>query len=153
MHDRQTEPAARHQDARDILDGAGIASMSCNDMKATTRSAHVSSSGIEVASASRMSIDGSISRAAATSVGRCINADDGMPEISQMPCQAALAASEIDGPLSGRRQQPGELVAMVTPIAVVTGRTGPFDPLLGFGFPALTEIHAISSTAATLFGR
>jgi hypothetical protein len=75
--------------------------------------------------------------------GRGIDADDPMPEPLQMPRQASFAAADVDRLAAGRRQQPKELIAMVSPVTVVSGLLRPLNPPAGFGFPAVSEIHGI----------
>ena len=64
-----------------------------------------------------------------------------MAKLLEMPREPALAAANVDGAFSRRRQEVEKLVAMKSPVAVVTGSACPRNPFSGVRFPAVTEIH------------
>ncbi len=74
--------------------------------------------------------------------GRRIDADDAMPELFQVPRQSSFAAADVDRPQAGRRQQGEELVAVKSPVAVMSGMPRPCDPSAGLRFPIVGKIHA-----------
>ena len=58
-----------------------------------------------------------------------------------MPREPPFAAANVHRSPPWRRQQAKKLIAMEAPVTVVAGRTRPFDPLTGMGFPTLTQTH------------
>jgi len=64
-----------------------------------------------------------------------------MSKCLQAPCQPSLAAANVDRPAAGRWHNLKELIAVEAPVAIVSSRARPFDPLSGMSFPEFTEIH------------
>jgi hypothetical protein len=58
-----------------------------------------------------------------------------------MPRKASFAAAYVQCLSAKRRQKLKKLVAVVSPIAVVSGRPSPLDPLVGLSVPAISEVH------------
>jgi hypothetical protein len=74
-------------------------------------------------------------------VRRNINTNDPMPELFQMPRQPALATAYVDRQSPRRRKKIKELVAMISPIAVMPRSPGPVDLLLRLGLPIVGGVH------------
>jgi hypothetical protein len=72
---------------------------------------------------------------------RSVDPNHRISKVLEMACEAAFTAADIDRQLPGRGQKLEELIAVVSPIAVVTGRSRPVDPLSGVCFPSVSEAH------------
>src|SRR5580658_664880 len=68
---------------------------------------------------------------------RSVDGDDPMPKLLQVSGKTAFAAADVDRPPARRREQLKELVAVTSPVALMSGSPRPVDPLARFGFPAV----------------
>jgi hypothetical protein len=72
---------------------------------------------------------------------RSVKADDLMPECLQAPRKSPFAAAYVHCASARRRQKAKKLVAVVSPVAVVSGAPSPLNPLVGLSLPTISKVH------------
>jgi hypothetical protein len=69
----------------------------------------------------------------------------------EVPREAAFTATNVDCQLPRRGYKAKELIAVISPVAVVTGRSRPVNPLIGVRFPSIPEAHGPPDIDETKF--